>query len=1316
MTRGPLGVSDLQYSRLMETLSILAGERGNANFRAVRWNDLFAHPEVNRLSEQQQVIIGDLNEVVAPETGSMAVLAAALADAEADIQATEALANSALQAANAAQDDIQTEIASVNAQINDVLSLANTAQSEVDQLEQDLADQVQGLRDEYLPLLELRHSGEIDAQESIDTIWETLQSIQTRLADTNQKLTDAGLIIDPGTGLARLYAFEVLENQFNDLSVSLDAANAEIELRATQAYVSQAISEAILDPSQVPIINDLQLDVTDLQIAMSAAEDAINLRATILSVNGLTGRVEVNESDIGILQGQIALKVDTATFTPLETRVTDAETTLSTIEGAGIVSLVSDVRGYAEDATELQEQTLSQLLNAYENRELFRVDLAYARQDLTALVTEAREAEAQARTELGVRIDDNVTLITTEQTARADADSALAEDIATLQARTSGAEADILALNTVEVASSSALVQALLGLDAVVTDPGTGLAAAHGAINQLNNVDVGSTSALVQALLALEGTVTDPGTGLAAAHGFISQLNNVDVGSTSALVQDYLNLKGTVTDPGTGLAAAHGEIDELNNVNVGSTSALVQAHLGLEATVTDPGTGLAAAHGEIDELNNVNVGSTSALVQAHLGLDGQVNDPGTGLAAAHGEIDELNSVNVSSTSALVQDYLSLKATVNDPGTGLAAAHGEIDQLNNVNVGSTSALVQSYLGLAATVNDPSTGLAAAHGEIDELNNVNVGSTSALVSSHLALDTRVGDTESEIQQLNTVNSGSTSALVLAFLGLQSSVTDPLTGLAAAHGEIDDIKALDIDAGSVLATTLTSLEASVSYADDANPSFYSLLLDTDSFTGFGTAVTASPGPAGLGQTGTVDLTDTQVAIDTAGATNGAYIWIPEIKASHFNGQRIRIDVMARYPGVGSPPTIGITCSTGIVGNSGLLTPDTALTSSHAWYSVYYDVPASNTGGIYVAIFPDAASGGETINVSRVAVRVAALADEIPGIGINSATIDDILTLSVDAGTALAQHTTQVTSTLFPEGGTPLETRVSTTEQSVDGVLGLWGVQVNNNGHISGLALVSDLIDGNPVSNFAVAADVFRVVSPGGSEQAAPFIVYTTPTQVNGETVQPGVYLNSATLHNAFITAAMIVDAAITRAQIADAAIGAAQIEDAVITTAKLAGTLQSTNYSADVAGWRITMAGDAEFNSLVVREGNIQDGAVTETDDVTNTWAGDGTALNFGSRVLLAELTFADNIDGVVDIYTQVTLHFGTGGGDAILTITKDGADIASNTFDLAAFGDIPVQLIGFSDSGGVFRLYGEEASSSTFFASVKSAKLVARRNKK
>lgn len=63
-------------------------------------------------------------------------------------------------------------------------------------------------------------------------------------------------------------------------------------------------------------------------------------------------------------------------------------------------------------------------------------------------------------------------------------------------------------------------------------------------------------------------------------------------------------------------------------------------------------------------------------------------------------------------------------------------------------------------------------------------------------------------------------------------------------------------------------------------------------------------------------------------------------------------------------------------------------------------------------------------------------------------------------------------------------------------------------------------------------------------------------------------------------------IANAAIQNAQIGSAAITEANIADAAITNAKIANVIQSTNYVAGSAGWRIDKAGNMELNAATFR----------------------------------------------------------------------------------------------------------------------------------
>lgn len=156
-----------------------------------------------------------------------------------------------------------------------------------------------------------------------------------------------------------------------------------------------------------------------------------------------------------------------------------------------------------------------------------------------------------------------------------------------------------------------------------------------------------------------------------------------------------------------------------------------------------------------------------------------------------------------------------------------------------------------------------------------------------------------------------------------------------------------------------------------------------------------------------------------------------------------------------------------------------------------------------------------------------------------------------------------------------------------------GLYGIKIDHGGYVSGFGLSSQVINGQPVSHFVVNADYFAIGSParGGTSTAQyPFMVATSPTVVNGESVPAGVYMRDAFIRNGAITSAKIADAAIQSAKIATAAITAAHIQDATILAAKIRDG-EITN--AKIADGAIT---SAKIGTATITSANIADGAIT------------------------------------------------------------------------------------------------------------------------
>lgn len=149
------------------------------------------------------------------------------------------------------------------------------------------------------------------------------------------------------------------------------------------------------------------------------------------------------------------------------------------------------------------------------------------------------------------------------------------------------------------------------------------------------------------------------------------------------------------------------------------------------------------------------------------------------------------------------------------------------------------------------------------------------------------------------------------------------------------------------------------------------------------------------------------------------------------------------------------------------------------------------------------------------------------------NAASVITEQTARADGDSALASDITSLTSTV---GGNTAS--ITSTQTTVDGINAEYTLRIDVGGEVSGFVVRSDLNDlGEPASQVAFVADKFAIVGPGGGE--VPFVVYASPTLVNGVTVPAGVYLKSAFIHEAMIQTAMIGDAQIDTLQIAGNAV---------------------------------------------------------------------------------------------------------------------------------------------------------------------------------
>ncbi|UWS78522.1 DUF1983 domain-containing protein [Phaeobacter sp. G2] len=339
----------------------------------------------------------------------------------------------------------------------------------------------------------------------------------THLAGLDSLMADAGIVIDPETGAVRIYGLEAEGERISQVELRMSAAEGTINLAATQAWVNQQITLAALDPSSLPLVDDLQLQLNQVEIDLDAAEAALALMASQTTVTGIDARLSQAELDLDAAEAAITLKASQSEFTGLQDRLQSAEIQISAMDGPQISQTVADTRNQqtAQDLADLA--TLEQLLQSYENREAWRVDLAYASQDLRAHVDDQGEAFAAQTAALGAVTADNAALIEAERTARASETAAIAQDIVQLDAQLGGA-GDTLAGHS---AAISELATEIELVDGVVAAQATALTAVQAELDGAGDTLAGHSAAISELTTEIElvdGVVAAQATALTAVQ------------------------------------------------------------------------------------------------------------------------------------------------------------------------------------------------------------------------------------------------------------------------------------------------------------------------------------------------------------------------------------------------------------------------------------------------------------------------------------------------------------------------------------------------------------------------------------------------------------------------------------------------------------------------------------------------------------------------------------------------------------------------------------------------------------------------------
>lgn len=153
------------------------------------------------------------------------------------------------------------------------------------------------------------------------------------------------------------------------------------------------------------------------------------------------------------------------------------------------------------------------------------------------------------------------------------------------------------------------------------------------------------------------------------------------------------------------------------------------------------------------------------------------------------------------------------------------------------------------------------------------------------------------------------------------------------------------------------------------------------------------------------------------------------------------------------------------------------------------------------------------------------------------NTALIQNETTARVQADSAEATARQNLAATVGNVSAALQEEKTVRADETGD-LFGQYTVKIDLDGYVTGYGLASSVVDGVPTSEFIVRADSFAIGAPGvpAVGYMLPFVVQSTPTTINGESVPAGVYMNDAFIVNGSITNAKIADAAIDNAKIVE------------------------------------------------------------------------------------------------------------------------------------------------------------------------------------
>lgn len=484
---------------------------------------------------------------------------------------------------------------------------------------------------------------------------ETLLRLLAESARTRDVLRDAGIIVDPATGVARIYALDQVAERTNRVEVGLDAVRGTVSLKADSNWVEERIALAVLNPAQAAELEPIIKRLAKAEVEVDGLKGTITSKADVIELTKVGGRVTTAEQKIDALQGTIVNKLDKTTFDGLSATVQSIEQKLDTVGDTTGYSLnIRQARLIADDAA---TAALRGLLAGDDANRRQIVQAAQARQDIFTRLDGDKLTEAQARLMLAAEVGAVRSMAVNETTARITAVEAVARDVRSLGVTTDKQSAAIGEVNEAVIDAKGGLARNATTIRQVVGRADT---ADEAVLRALINGDDASRARQAQ-IVQIQTE-------------FSTTLNANE--AASAFARQALLAR---------MNAAEAAIIDVQRVLADNIQSLVERVRASEAAWRDPETGLVATRARLALEEKLSADRSKANAKSIETLSATVNDPATGLPAAFATIGSVRETAASENAATAKRVDQVRAVIDGVGAvGLEQAfEAVVDRLGKI---------------------------------------------------------------------------------------------------------------------------------------------------------------------------------------------------------------------------------------------------------------------------------------------------------------------------------------------------------------------------------------------------------------------------------------------------------------------------------------------------------------------------------------------------------------------------------------------------------------------------------------------------------